>query len=192
MFKEFITVGGGMASFGNKMRWLLFWGIIPLLACHQVMPKKAPASMSITPDNAALVAKVIEEADYIFLGRLSYRDSDWKPCPGAIVMSQAKMKFKILKAYKGFYNNSRIAIWYPFVCKNPEYVEYGGLNGAGFRLSSKFFITGYTYIIFSKKIKINEEGDIHYYIFDDNSIVMATDENVKKLEKILGQGSKEQ
>jgi len=192
MFKEFIMVGGGMASFGNKMRLLLFLSIIPLLACHQAMPKNAPASMSVTPSNEAAIAKVIKEADFIFLGRLSYRDCDWKPCPGSIVMSEAKMKFKVLKAYKGFYNHNRMAIWYPFVCKNPEYVEYGGLNGAGFRLSSKFFITGYTYVILSKKIKINEEGDIQYYIFDDNSIVMATDENVKKFEKLLGQGTKEQ
>jgi hypothetical protein len=89
-------------------------------------------------------------AQFVFIGRLTRADLGWHNCTGAIVVSRAELRFRVLRSLKGDIRGSDVAVFHIMLGDAP-YFDVGEAKGRRLRLSPSFFRRGREYIVIASR-----------------------------------------
>lgn len=161
-------------------------GLVAVSSCEPTVSTSAPGGPSVAAADPIAIQKSLSEAEVVFVGRLVSLDRGWHPCSGAIAISEAELRFRVVRILKGTLPENEITIFHPVLWNN-VYFDDGRAAGKGLRLSSRFFHKGTEYAALVQKVRLSASDQQRYWPAGDLgfSIWVATPENVSALEEIL-------
>jgi hypothetical protein len=165
-------------------------GVVAMACGTPTLSTSAPEGPSVAAADPIALQRSLSEADSVFVGRLVSVDRGWHSCSGAISISEAELRFRVVRFLKGASTKEEVAISHP-VLWNSVYFEDGRAAGKGLRFASTFFHKGSEYVALVQKMRLSPGDRERYWPAGDLgfSIWVATPENISALEGALARST---